>query len=151
MTRICLLIVLIAVLGAMYAIVGCSSDNPTGPSCDPVIVTTPSGLQYLDVAGGYGPDSAQGDTVIVHYIFWLADGTEVDNSYERGMPFSLVLGDGRVIKGFDEGITGMRYRGERKLFMPPHLAYGEHGAGSIIPPNSWLMCSVEVLEIQVGH
>jgi FKBP-type peptidyl-prolyl cis-trans isomerase FkpA len=113
------------------------------PSDEPV-VTTESGLQYIDVKVGEGEAAVAGDDVSVHYTGWLVNGTKFDSSKDRGRPFAFPLGGGRVIKGWDEGVAGMAPGGIRKLIIPPELGYGPRGAGPI-PPNSTLIFEVEFL------
>jgi peptidylprolyl isomerase len=108
--------------------------------------TTPSGLRITDLVVGDGAEAVAGQTVVVNYRGTLANGTEFDSSYGRG-PFSFPLGGGRVIQGWDEGVAGMKVGGKRKLVIPPDLAYGERGAGGVIPPNATLTFEVELLRI----
>ena len=108
---------------------------------------TPSGLRITDLVTGEGPEASSGQTVVVHYRGTLENGKEFDASYGRG-PFSFPLGAGRVIKGWDEGVAGMQVGGKRKLVIPPDLAYGQRGAGGVIPPNATLLFEVELLEIR---
>jgi FKBP-type peptidyl-prolyl cis-trans isomerase FkpA len=115
---------------------------------DEKIVTTPSGLKHMDLVVGTGPEAQKGQTVAVHYTGWLTDGKKFDSSVDRGQPFSFALGAGRVIKGWDEGVAGMKVGGKRKLTIPPQLGYGERGAGGgLIPPNAELIFEVQLLEI----
>jgi peptidylprolyl isomerase len=107
---------------------------------------TPSGLRITDLVLGTGAEAISGQTVSVNYRGTLQDGKEFDSSYGRG-PFSFPLGAGRVIRGWDEGVAGMRVGGKRKLVIPPDLAYGERGAGGVIPPNATLVFEVELLRI----
>ncbi len=111
-------------------------------------VTTDSGLKYADLEVGDGPTPEKGQTVSVHYTGWLEDGTKFDSSLDRGQPFSFVLGEGRVIRGWDEGVATMQVGGKRQLVIPPELAYGERGAGGVIPPNATLIFDVELLEVR---
>ena len=115
---------------------------------DPEPVKTSSGLQYMDLVTGDGREAHVGETAIVHYTGWLEDGTKFDSSVDRGDPFSFRLGAGRVIKGWDEGVVGMRIGTKRKLIIPPHLGYGSRGAGPIIPPNATLIFEVELLDLR---
>lgn len=109
--------------------------------------TTPSGLIYEDVIEGSGDAATLGQTVSVHYTGWLTDGTKFDSSKDRNEPFEFPLGAGYVIRGWDEGVQGMRVGGVRKLTIPPELGYGARGAGGVIPPNATLSFEVELLEI----
>ena len=110
-------------------------------------ITTPSGLKTMDMTVGTGESPQAGRQVTVHYTGWLEDGTKFDSSIDRGKPFQFVIGTGRVIKGWDEGVLTMKVGGKRKLIIPPELAYGEEGVGPI-PPNATLIFEVELLEIQ---
>src|SRR5688572_15023517 len=109
--------------------------------------TTPSGLTIEDVTVGSGAVAASGQKVKVHYTGWLTNGTKFDSSKDRGDPFEFPLGAGRVIKGWDEGVQGMKIGGKRKLTIPPGLGYGARGAGNVIPPNSTLVFEVELLGV----
>ena len=112
------------------------------------MTTTASGLQYEDLTVGSGATAKKGDSVEVHYTGWLTDGTKFDSSLDRGSPFGFPLGAGRVIKGWDEGVAGMKVGGKRKLRIPPQLGYGARGAGGVIPPNAELIFEVELLGIR---
>jgi len=109
--------------------------------------TTPSGLTIEDVTVGSGAVAAAGQKVKVHYTGWLTNGTKFDSSKDRGDPFEFPLGAGRVIKGWDEGVQGMKIGGTRKLTIPPALGYGARGAGGVIPPNATLVFEVELLGV----
>ena len=124
------------------------ADTPT-PAGDTLGagVTTASGLQLQDLEVGYGPEARAGDVASMHYIGWLEDGTKFDSSLDRGRPFEFTLGAGEVIKGWDEGVAGMKVGGKRTLTIPPELGYGTRGFGDIIPPNATLIFEVELLAI----
>ena len=116
---------------------------------------TPSELRKIDVKQGTGPEATAGKAVVVHYTGWLYDtskpdshGARFDSSRDRNTPFGFVLGAGRVIKGWDEGVAGMKVGGQRTLVIPPQMAYGERGAGGVIPPNATLIFDVELLEVK---
>jgi FKBP-type peptidyl-prolyl cis-trans isomerase FkpA len=108
---------------------------------------TDSGLKYEDTVEGEGAMAEAGKNVSVHYTGWLADGTKFDSSKDRNQPFQFPLGGGRVIRGWDEGVQGMKTGGTRKLTIPPQLGYGAAGAGGVIPPNATLVFEVELLSI----
>ncbi|MDX1593880.1 MAG: FKBP-type peptidyl-prolyl cis-trans isomerase [Gammaproteobacteria bacterium] len=110
--------------------------------------TTPSGLRYEDLAVGDGVEATgPGQTVEVHYTGWLENGTKFDSSVERGESFTFPLGVGMVIRGWDEGVTGMRVGGRRRLIIPSGLGYGSRGAGGVIPPDATLVFEVELLGV----
>jgi FKBP-type peptidyl-prolyl cis-trans isomerase len=111
------------------------------------VITTDSGLKYEDLKEGSGAEAKKGDTVSVHYTGWLTDGKKFDSSLDRGEPFRFKLGAGMVIKGWDEGVAGMKVGGKRKLTIPPELGYGKRGAGRVIPPDATLVFEVELLKI----
>ena len=115
-------------------------------------VTTPSGLRIIDVKLGTGPVPHAGQTVTVNYTGWLfADGKKgkkFDSSLDRGQPFSFTIGQGEVIKGWDEGVATMHVGGKRTLIIPPDLGYGTSGAGGVIPPNATLIFDVDLLDVK---
>ena len=111
------------------------------------IITTDSGLQYDELQVGEGAEATPGKTVTVHYTGWLTDGKKFDSSKDRNDPFAFVLGGGMVIRGWDEGVAGMKVGGKRKLVIPPELGYGARGAGGVIPPNATLVFEVELLDV----
>src|ERR1043165_5696407 len=118
------------------------------------MITTPSGLQYEDELVGSGPEAKAGQDVRVHYTGWLynngVQGAKFDSSRDRNDPFGFSLGAGMVIKGWDEGVAGMKVGGKRTLEIPPDLAYGERGAGGVIPPGATLVFEVELLKVKPG-
>ena len=109
--------------------------------------TTASGLQYWDIKQGTGAEAVKGKNVTVNYTGWLTNGTKFDSSVGQ-QPFSFKLGAGDVIKGWDEGVQGMKIGGKRQLKIPPNLAYGSSGAGGVIPPNATLIFDVELLGVK---
>jgi FKBP-type peptidyl-prolyl cis-trans isomerase len=109
--------------------------------------STPDGLQYWDIKVGTGDTAVSGKGVTVHYTGWLTSGKKFDSSVDRGQPFAFNLGGGQVIKGWDEGVAGMKVGGKRQLKIPPALGYGSQGAGGVIPPNATLIFDVELLSV----
>jgi len=116
------------------------------------VVTTPSGLKYIDHVVGTGDEAVNGATCEMHYTGWLYEngqrGKKFDSSVDRGRPFPFKLGAGMVIKGWDEGVKGMKVGGKRELIIPPGLGYGARGAGGVIPPNATLDFEVELLSVK---
>ncbi len=136
---------LILVMGVLGLLGGFGQDQPD-------TITTESGLKYIDHEVGTGDEAVQGATVAVHYTGWLYDdgtrGKKFDSSVDRNQPFSFPLGAGRVIRGWDEGVAGMKVGGKRELIIPPELGYGAQGAGGgSIPPNATLNFEVELLKV----
>src|SRR5687767_2461615 len=113
---------------------------------------TSSGLQYEDTQAGTGASPQKGQTCVMHYTGWLwlnnAKGAKFDSSVDRGKPFEFPIGQGRVIKGWDEGVATMKIGGKRTLLIPPELGYGARGAGGVIPPNATLLFEVELLGVR---
>jgi peptidylprolyl isomerase len=111
-------------------------------------VITPSGLRYVDLRLGQGDEAATGKIVEVHYVGWLEDGTRFDSSRDQDRPLTFRLGAGDAIKGWDEGLVGMKVGGKRKLVIPPVLGFGRQGIGSVVPPNSVLYYEFELLGVR---
>jgi FKBP-type peptidyl-prolyl cis-trans isomerase len=132
-----------AVFGLLVAAAGFGEEK---------MVTLPSGLKYIDLAVGTGDEAVNGATLDMHYTGWLYEngkrGKKFDSSHDRGRPFSFKLGSGMVIKGWDQGIKGMKVGGKRELIIPPDLGYGSRGAGNVIPPNATLEFEVELLNVR---
>jgi FKBP-type peptidyl-prolyl cis-trans isomerase len=137
-------LVVASVVALAPPLAAADSSGPAKTNGKPV--TTASGLQYWDLKVGTGPDAASGDVVKVHYTGWLTDGTKFDSSYDHGQPLRFWLGKGNVIKGWDEGIVGMKVGGKRQLHIPARLGYGARGTGPI-PPNADLVFDVELLGV----
>jgi FKBP-type peptidyl-prolyl cis-trans isomerase FkpA len=110
-------------------------------------IKTDSGLQYWDIKVGTGEEAKEGSQVKVHYTGWFTDGKKFDSSVDANQPYQFTLGKGEVIKGWDEGVTGMKVGGKRQLRIPPELAYGEAGYKTIIPPNATLIFDVQLLAV----
>jgi FKBP-type peptidyl-prolyl cis-trans isomerase len=138
--------VLISLLGLFLVVVG------PAVASGPETLTTPSGLRYQDLSLGEGAEAKAGTRVTVHYTGWLDTsgerGSKFDSSLDRGKPFVFPLGAGRVIRGWDEGVAGMKVGGKRVLWIPAKLGYGTRGAGRVIPPNADLIFEVELLGVQ---
>lgn len=118
----------------------------------PEMITTESGLKYVDTEVGTGPSPLKGQQCLVHYTGWLSakgeKGKKFDSSVDRGEPLAIPIGVGRVIKGWDEGVLSMKVGGKRTLYIPAHLGYGVRGAGGDIPPNADLIFDVELLGVK---
>ncbi len=129
-----------------------STSPPSAPASEPAPaaaqeVTMPNGLKVQDLVVGTGAVAEPGMTVSVHYTGWLTDGTKFDSSVDRGQPYQFTLGRGDVIRGWDEGVKGMRVGGKRKLTIPSDLGYGAQGRPPVIPPNATLVFDVELLGV----
>jgi FKBP-type peptidyl-prolyl cis-trans isomerase FkpA len=142
---------------ALTALLLAAGGTSAGPSKEQAISAevefgglfrTRSGLKYLDLRAGQGPEAKKGAVLEVHYTGWLRDGKKFDSSRDRNAPFTFKLGAGHVIKGWDEGVAGMKVGGKRRLVIPPQLGYGARGAGNVIPPNAELIFEVELLKIK---
>ena len=140
-----LAVVLLAVLALAQA-KKADTSAPTKVKGEPV--QTPSGLQYCDIKVVTGATAAAGQQVTVHYTGWLTNGKKFDSSVDSGRPFPFTIGAGQVIKGWDEGVAGMKIGGKRQLKIPPQLAYGERGYPGAIPPNATLIFDVELLSVK---
>jgi FKBP-type peptidyl-prolyl cis-trans isomerase len=134
------------VLGAVVMLATAAWAGPTKVDAKK-FKTTSSGLKYAVIKEGKGDGAKDGQTVSVHYTGWLEKGgTKFDSSVDRGTPFEFPLGGGQVIKGWDEGVKGMKAGEKRQLVIPAKLGYGERGAGGVIPPNATLIFDVELLK-----
>jgi len=134
-----------------------NAQNPSTPGTKEIskMDATVGSLKKIEVKQGTGAEAVAGKPVVVHYTGWLYDpaqpegkGKKFDSSLDRREPFSFPLGGGRVIRGWDEGVAGMKVGGKRTLIIPADLAYGARGAGGVIPPNATLVFDVELLEVR---
>ena len=136
----------LAALALAFLTLGVAEARPD-PEPEPKVVKTDSGLRYQDLKAGTGDEAKKGHAVEVHYTGWLEKTKKkFDSSHDRNEPFSFTLGAGMVIKGWDEGVAGMKVGGTRRLIIPPQLGYGARGAGGVIPGNATLLFEVELLE-----
>jgi len=149
----------IAVALVLGVATGCAQparDMPAPPTPgESKLNAMPTTLQKIDVKQGSGAEAVTGKPVIVHYTGWLYDeskpdkkGAKFDSSRDRQVPFGFFLGAGKVIRGWDEGVVGMKVGGQRTLVIPPAMAYGDRGAGGVIPPNATLIFDVELIEVK---
>jgi FKBP-type peptidyl-prolyl cis-trans isomerase FkpA len=128
---------------------GQDKGHPVLPAPVPVRETvTPSGVRYVDLLVGQGDEAQLGKIIEVHYVGWLEDGTKFDTSRDHELPFTFRLGAGDAIKGWDEGLLGMKVGGKRKLTVPPELGFGKQGIGSVVPPNAILHYEFELLAVR---
>ena len=125
------------------------APNPTPANISPTReIVTPSGVKYVDLRVGQGDEADSGRMVEVHYVGWLEDGTRFDSSRDHNRPLTFRLGAGDVLKGWDEGLPGMKVGGKRRLVIPPGLGFGKQGVGTVVPPNSVLFYEFELLGVR---
>jgi FKBP-type peptidyl-prolyl cis-trans isomerase len=142
------LAVIVLIVGAVVVLQGSTSNSSGGSSPSPTVQGDAAGeLKSTDEVVGTGAEAVTGKTVAVHYTGTLDDGTKFDSSRDRNEPFEFTLGAGEVIKGWDQGVVGMKVGGKRKLVIPPHLGYGNQANGKI-PANSTLNFDIELLEVK---
>ena len=139
---------IIPILLSLVTVAALAQAGNGGPTKVDKYKSLPGGLEYSDIKVGTGAEAKAGQTVSVHYTGWLTSGKKFDSSVDRGQPFQFRLGAGQVIKGWDEGVAGMKVGGKRQLRIPPELGYGARGAGGVIPPNATLIFDVELLGVK---
>src|SRR6202167_1556319 len=147
------LVVVVFALTAVFALAQSGARKSTPNTNAPTKVTgpgtkTPSGLVYWDIRVGNGEVAKEGNRVRVHYTGWLTNGKKFDSSVDAGQPFDFTIGNGEVIKGWEEGVTGMKVGGKRQLRIPPSLAYGAQGYPGAIPPNATLIFDVKLVDVK---
>lgn len=145
----------LAICAMSLLVAACGKQEPAKSAPPTAAVAPPTELQRTDIVKGTGEGISQGQVAVVHYTGWLFDptapeqkGTKFDSSRDRGEPFKFAIGAGQVIRGWDEGVQGMQPGGQRRLVIPPDLAYGDRGAGGVIPPGATLVFDVELLAIE---
>jgi FKBP-type peptidyl-prolyl cis-trans isomerase FkpA len=154
--RNCAFVSAVVLLGAVVAAPVFAQSAPNSSAqVTSKLDANPKQLQKIDIKQGDGAEAQTGKVVVVHYSGWLYDptapegkGKKFDSSLDRKVPFGFFLGEGKVIKGWDQGVVGMKVGGKRRLIIPPELGYGERGAGGVIPPNATLIFDVELLEVK---
>jgi FKBP-type peptidyl-prolyl cis-trans isomerase len=145
----CLIAIVTFLATALFAQGGSTKPDTSAPTkVTGKPTTTVDGLEFWDITVGTGPVATKGKTVKVHYTGWLTNGKKFDSSVDHGQPFTFDLGSGQVIKGWDEGVNGMKVGGKRQLRIPPELGYGSRGAGGVIPANATLIFDVELLGVR---
>ena len=143
------IVLALVLIGVIWMAIDATGGGDKKGKSDGKVIATDSGLQYQDVTVGDGKVAQAGDTVFVHYTGTLKNGKKFDSSRDRNKPFSFDLGNGDVIKGWDEGVAGMKEGGKRKLIIPPELGYGARDVGNgLIPANSTLIFEVELLKVK---
>jgi len=154
MTRYVVAVAIILALTAGFVAAQSAAKKPAAPNTNsPTKVTgdgvkTNSGLIYWDIRVGNGQVAREGSHVRVHYTGWLTTGKKFDSSVDAGKPYDFTIGNGQVIKGWEEGVAGMKVGGKRQLRIPPQLAYGESGYPGAIPPNATLVFDIQLLGVQ---
>ena len=154
MTKYIAMVAVMLALAVAAVLAQSAARKPTAPNtASPAKVTgdgvkTPSGLVYWDIRVGNGESAKEGSRVRVHYTGWLTTGKKFDSSVDAGKPFDFTIGNGEVIKGWEDGITGMRVGGKRQLRIPPELGYGADGYPPAIPPNATLIFDIQLLGVQ---
>lgn len=143
--RLIVTVSILVIIGAFAALIYYNTAKKN--QAEGELITTASGLQYQDLTVGTGQEAKSGDTVTVHYVGTLEDGTKFDSSRDRGTPYQVTIGAGGVIAGWEEGLQGMRVGGTRKLIVPPELAYGDQAVGEVIPANATLVFEIELISI----
>lgn len=144
-------VVIIVVVLALGGSKQTNSNQPMNEQNRGATRTTSDGLQITDEVIGTGVEATAGKLVTVDYVGTLTNGTKFDSSIDRGTPFTFTLGAGDVIKGWDEGVQGMKIGGKRKLVIPPSLAYGDRAVGGVIPANATLVFEVQLLDVKSGE
>jgi len=149
------MLALVALFTTASIVVAQSTGTTTSSQGSSNLNATPNELKKIDVKQGSGKEAQSGNPVVVHYTGWLYDpskpdgkGNKFDSSRDRQVPFGFFLGAGKVIKGWDEGVVGMKVGGQRTLIIPPAMAYGDRAVGGIIPANSTLIFDVELIEVK---
>ena len=144
----CVVLLAAVVFTAIWAALGEPDVLADEKKGDEKVITTASGLKYVEQKVGDGKEAKEGSRVAVHYTGTLENGQKFDSSRDRGQPFDLQIGAGEVIKGWEEGLQGMKVGGKRKLIIPPKLGYGERGRPPVIPGNATLIFEVELVDVK---